>query len=48
MLLRPLELLVEAAEGRAAVASNVSGGVEAVFAVALMLHQCRAHQGLRA
>ncbi len=42
------ELLVEAAERRAAIAGNEAAGVEAGFAVALALHHRQAHEGLRA
>ena len=41
-----LELIVEPAERRAAVAGDVAGGIEAGAAVALLLHQAHAHQRL--
>ena len=41
-----LELLVEAAERRAAIAGDVARGVEPGAAVALVLHQAEAHQRL--
>ena len=40
------ELLVEAAERRAAIAGQITGGVEAGAAVALLLHQAGADQRL--
>src|SRR3954463_2717658 len=46
--LRPLELLVEAAERRAAIAGDQPGGVQPRAAVALALHQAKAHQRLKA
>ena len=42
------ELLVEAAERRAAIAGDIAGGVEAGAAVALLLHQAEAHERLKA
>ena len=42
------ELLVEAAERRAAIAGDVAGGVEAGAAVALLLHQAQPHDRLEA
>ncbi len=42
------ELLVEGAERGTAIAGNVARGVEAGAAVALLLHQAEAHQGLEA
>ena len=41
-----LELLVEAAERRAAIAGDVAGGVEPGAPVALLLHQQQAHERL--
>ena len=42
------ELLVDAAEGRAAISGNETSGVETRRDVALALHHGKAHQGLRA
>ena len=44
--LRPLKLQVEAAQRRAAIAGDVTRGVEAGAAVALLLHQAQSHQRL--
>src|SRR3954463_9979376 len=41
--LRALELLVEAAERRTAIAGDEAGGVQSRAAVALALHQAKAH-----
>ena len=41
-----LELLVEPAERRAAIAGDVAGGVQPGAAVALLLHQAQAHERL--
>ncbi len=46
--LRADELLVEGAERRAAIAGDIARGVEAGAAVALLLHQAEAHEGLEA
>src|SRR5437763_11403873 len=46
MALRADELLVEAAERRAAIAGDVAGGVEAGAAVARLLHEAEADQRL--
>src|SRR6516225_8412847 len=43
---RAHELLVERAERRAAIAGDVARGIEAGAAVALLLHQSEAHNGL--
>ena len=48
MLLRRPQLLVVAAERRAAVAADVAAGVEALGLVAQVLHQRQPHQRLRA
>ena len=45
---RPLELRVETAERRAAVAADISCGVQAVAAVQLFLHEAKPHQRLEA
>ena len=42
------QLQVEAAQGRAAVAGNKAGGVQAGGTVAHLLHQRQSHQGLHA
>ena len=46
--LRALELLVEAAERRAAIAGDQPRGVQSRAAVALALHQAQTHQRLKA
>src|SRR6266705_1028450 len=46
MALGPHELLVEAAERRAAIAGDVPRGIEPGAAVALLLHQAEADQRL--
>ena len=46
MLRRALELVVEAAERRAAVAGDIARGVQPGAAVALVLHQREPHQRL--
>ena len=47
-MLGALELLVEPAERRAAIAGDVARGVQAGAAVALLLHQAQPHQRLEA
>src|SRR5207302_829796 len=47
-LLRALELGVERAERRAAIAADIARGIEAGAAVALLLHQAQPHQRLKA
>src|SRR5262249_47867912 len=48
MRLRALELLVEPAERRAAIACDIAGGVEAGATVTLLLHQAQANERLKA
>src|SRR5262249_2787243 len=46
--LRADELLIEGTERGAAIAGDIARGVEAGAAVALLLHQAEAHDGLKA
>src|SRR5262245_24315182 len=46
--LRADELLIESAEGGAAIASDVTRGIEAGAAITLLLHQAQAHDSLEA
>ena len=48
MLLRLPQFQIEATERRTAIAGNEAGGIDAGSAVAHLLHQRQAHQGLHA